>query len=148
MRNASAYIHPYKSNHEYEWANHLGDIAEYEPKTFDVHKDSIFGRRYTPDFFIKSMDVWLEIKSKGFNNGSSSIVMQLIRANAAVRKYNIKLILLEGMPYDYDSYIIDGSASGPKHFASLGLVKSRFCPPNTVLGATELPLTTPGPRKG
>jgi hypothetical protein len=127
---AKYYMYPYKSAHEYEWANMLGKIALYEPRTFDVNDCSILGRRYTPDFYIKSIDTWIEIKSRNFNNGSHSIVSQLIRANAAVRKYGIKLYLLAGLPSDYDAYLVNGEASGCQHFRSLGLIACRFHPPN------------------
>jgi len=119
----------YRSRHEYEWAYEFGDNVEYEPRSFNVQGESIYGKTYRPDFYHKKHNVWLEIKARKFNDGNSQIVTQLIRANAAVRKYGIRLYLLAGLPSDFDAFLVSGTAFNHEHFRTLGLIRTMY-PPN------------------
>jgi hypothetical protein len=116
----------YKSDHEYAWAQHFGEHARYEPRSFNVKGESIFGKSYRPDFYIEQIDTWVEIKARGFNNQSHRVISQMIRANAAVRRHKIALYLLEGMPSDYICYLVSGTACAPCHFESLGLIRTNW----------------------
>lgn len=69
--------------------NYLGIEYQYEPRRFDINGITT----YTPDFYIPSLDLWIEIKGWDVN-------LSKLKRKAVRKLYGIKLFILKDTLYD------------------------------------------------
>lgn len=84
-----------RSSYELSCVNYLNSLGvefDYEPRSFEIYDDlHSCVRLYYPDFYIKSLDTYLEVKSTFYYNKDkylNDLKLKTLRING----YNIKLI--------------------------------------------------------
>lgn len=84
-----------RSSYELSCVNYLNSLGikfDYEPRSFEIY-DDLYNcvRLYYPDFYIKSLDTYLEVKSTFYYN-KDKYLNDLKLKTLRIKGYNIKLI--------------------------------------------------------